>query len=264
MGNTIVIADLDDVYPDDLTRDSGPAINAAIVGQARLQIDQVRRGQRCVGQFLFARPEHPDHGSGLLQGQQRGIECHVVSPIVAVAARAFGVVDGDLFLFERVGSGGQGTHHVVTQVVDALAVGPDFQLPTIVVRQSATQPYGRMRQIGLEVVARQGGVFFGEEISLLERDRDLVGCLPQEVSEVVNVGQGGRLCPANGLLQLYQGGIGGPVGVRHHAHESTIDHALNGRRRPGLKQVSRHGVHGVEQLCVGRRGAQYATVPHVG
>ena len=87
--------------------------------------------------------------------QHRGIESHVIGGVVAITARAGDVVDDDLG-FPQI----EGHSQVAPQPEDALAVGPDFQLPTIEVRQGAAQTDRGVRQIGFEVSGTQGGELF--------------------------------------------------------------------------------------------------------
>ena len=163
-----------------------------------LEHGTVCRTQGAVRQLVGTRPQHAHRLAGAAQGHQHGIKSHIVSAVVAIAARTLDVVNQDVGFGHRHGLFGEGFDDIVAQVVNALAVRPHLQLAAVPLRQSARWTNGRMRQIRLEINRLMMQAVSGPfGITPLHRHRGLVRGGGQETAQIVHVGQGRAGAPLN-------------------------------------------------------------------
>ena len=140
------------------------------------------RGQWRMAQLGLARPLHPHGATGQLPRQPSGIPSHVISAIVAITSCAFHVRDLHL-----VGRQIKRQSQVTTQVVNALAVGPNLQRLFGPLRQGAAQT--------------NGGVLHKRPLKI--GDHALVhGWAPVHIASGIRVGVAGHIGHNRGLQRL--------------------------------------------------------------
>ncbi len=116
----------------------------AVLVEVGLQLHHHRRAERRARQFVGATPQHSHWPARHALREPCGIEGHVVSAVVAVAAGTLHVLHA-----HRLGIEAKCERQVAAQIEDALAVGPHVQAnrgrAVVPARERARSPDRRMR-----------------------------------------------------------------------------------------------------------------------
>jgi len=100
--------------------------------EAGFDLDRHRRTEGRLGHLVFARPQHPHRPSIRGLCQQYSVKCAVICGIVAVAAGAFHMFDGDVLDRQL-----ENQRQIGAQEIDALTMGPDVDAVSVPLRHRA-------------------------------------------------------------------------------------------------------------------------------